>query len=424
MTSIALLGWIVGGVALQLLVYLGVAFSRHWQSFRNLQDTVADASLVPLLPVHEDAPVAQAWAGYRAFRVQRRVVEDGKGEICSFYLEPEDGAPLPAFKPGQFLTFKLDVLQAGVSAESLVRCYSLSEAPQADHYRVSIKRVPSPVGSAHPPGRSSNFFHDQLQVGSRLQVRAPGGHFFLDAGPGPVVLIAGGIGITPMFSMLDWCAATHSEREVWLFYGVRDGSELAMQAQFEALAQAHPNFKIHLCFSQPAAGDLMQEPSGLLQRHASRVDVALLRALLPLKPYHFYICGPTAMLQSIVPALVDWGVPDAHIHFEAFGPASVPRKRQAVAAPAPQEPANPIAVTFTKAGKTLAWEPGSGNLLAFAEAHGIAIDSGCRAGSCGSCHTRIQQGEVAYTESPDFDPELGGCLLCVTTPKTDLRLEA
>ena len=205
MTSFALLGWIVGGVALQLLVYLGIAFSRHWQSFRSLQETVADASLVPMAPVQADAPAAHAWSGYRWFRVHRRELEDAKGEVCSFYLQPEDGGPLPTFKPGQFLTFKLELAHGG--AESLVRCYSLSDAPQADHYRVSIKRVPSPVGSAHPPGRSSNHFHDQVQEGSRLQVRAPGGHFFLDAGTGPVVLIAGGIGITPMLSMLHWCAA-------------------------------------------------------------------------------------------------------------------------------------------------------------------------------------------------------------------------
>jgi hypothetical protein len=124
---------------------------------------------------------------------------------------------LPTFKPGQFLTFKLELAHGG--AESLVRCYSLSDAPQADHYRVSIKRVPSPVGSAHPPGRSSNHFHDQVQVGSRLQVRAPGGHFFLDAGTGPVVLIAGGIGITPMLSMLT--GVRQRKGRAWLFYGVR-----------------------------------------------------------------------------------------------------------------------------------------------------------------------------------------------------------
>lgn len=424
MTSFALLGWIVGAVALQLVLYLGIAFSRHWQSFRSLQDTVADASLEPLAPVHEEAPTVQAWTGYRWFRVHKRVLEDRKGEVCSFYLQPEDGAPLPPFKPGQFLTFKLDVPPSDGPSEPVVRCYSLSDAPQADHYRVSIKRVPAPAGSAHPPGRSSNYFHDHVQEGTRLQVRAPGGHFFLEPGSTPVVLIAGGIGITPMLSMLSACAATHSQREVWLFYGVRDAAELAMAAQLEQLAQAHANFKIHLCLSQPGPDDMVQAPGAQVQRHASRVDMALLRALLPLKPFHFYLCGPTAMLQSLVPGLDDWGVPDAHIHFEAFGPASVPRKKQAVAAPAAPGASAPVSVTFSKSGKTLAWEPGSGNLLAFAEAHGIAIGSGCRAGSCGSCHTRIQAGEVAYTQSPDFDPLPGCCLVCVTTPKTNVSLEA
>jgi hypothetical protein len=290
------------------------------------------------------------------------------------------------------------------------------------HYRVTIKRVPPPSGSAWAPGRSSNHFHDHVTEGSRLQVRAPSGHFFLDGGTSPVVLIAGGIGITPMLSMLNWCVQHQPGREVWLFYGVRNVTEVAMLAHLEDLAAQHSNFHMHLCLSAPASTELPAEIPSSMQRHAGRVDVGLLRSLLPLKPYHFYICGPTTMLQSLVPALDDWGVPDAYIHFEAFGPASITRKHKT--APAPDAGlAEPVTVAFSKSGKRVVWEPGSGNLLSFAEAHGIAVDSGCRSGSCGSCHTRIQSGEVAYNQSPDFDPEPGECLLCVTTPKTDVALE-
>jgi len=151
------------------------------------------------------------------------------------------------------------------------------------------------------------------------------------------------------------------------------------------------------------------------------VDVALLRRLLPLKPFHFYICGPTPMLLSLVPALEEWGVADSRIHFEAFGPASIPRKRAPVA---PQPVGETMLVTFAKSGRQLPWQPGSGSLLEFAETHGIAINSGCRAGGCGSCQTTIRAGEVTYSQTPDCDPEPGSCLLCVCTPKTDLTLEA
>jgi ferredoxin len=133
------------------------------------------------------------------------------------------------------------------------------------------------------------------------------------------------------------------------------------------------------------------------------------------------------MLQSLVPALEDWGVPDGRIHFEAFGPASIPRRKSANGAKAAahgDDQSEAVLVTFAKSGKQEAWTPGMGSLLEFAEGHGIAVSSGCRAGGCGSCQTSIRTGEVAYTQAPDFDPEPGSCLLCVCTPKTAVTLEA
>jgi uncharacterized protein len=148
--------------------------------------------------------------------------------------------------------------------------------------------------------------------------------------------------------------------------------------------------------------------------------------LLPLKPYHYYICGPTSMLQSLVPTLEDWGVPDSRIHFEAFGPASVQRKKASTSAGAPGAAgvAADILVTFAKSGKQLAWQADAGTLLDFAEANGMQVNSGCRAGGCGTCQTTITSGEVTYRQTPDFDPEPGTCLLCVCTPKTSVTLEA
>ena len=170
----------------------------------------------------------------------------------------------------------------------------------------------------------------------------------------------------------------------------------------------------------------MHQP-GPIQHHHSRVDVALLRRLLPLKPYHFYICGPTPLLQSLVPALEDWGVPEGRIHFEAFGPASIPRKNTASAKRAANQgddKQGAVMVNFSKSGQQATWEPGMGSLLDFAESHGIVVSSGCRAGGCGTCQTSIRAGEVVYTQAPDFDPEPGSCLLCVCTPKTAVTLEA
>jgi hypothetical protein len=132
------------------------------------------------------------------------------------------------------------------------------------------------------------------------------------------------------------------------------------------------------------------------------------------------------MMESLVTALDEWGVSDAHIHFEAFGPASIKRRQPETAATTSEQaaPATDITVTFAKSGKQAQWSAQSGSLLEFAESQGIAVDSGCRAGGCGTCQTTIKSGEVSYRQSPDFDPEPGSCLMCVCTPKTNVTLEA
>jgi ferredoxin len=127
------------------------------------------------------------------------------------------------------------------------------------------------------------------------------------------------------------------------------------------------------------------------------------------------------MMASIVAGLEDWGVPDARTHFEAFGPASVRRRKPAGEAVVA---ASDISITFAKSGKQLRWDSDAGNLLEFAEREGIKVDSSCRGGACGTCQTTIVDGEVTYLQVPDHDPEPGTCLLCVCTPKTSLTLEA
>ena len=152
-----------------------------------------------------------AWLDWRDFRVVRRKFEDAAKTHCSFHLEPVDGAQLLPFKPGQYLTFSLLVAD-GVSGitgtdRTITRCYSLSDGPDPTSYRVTVKRVLSPTGRpALPPGASSSHFHDRVREGDILRLKAPTGHFFIDPDPSvPTVLIAGGIGVTPMISMLRWC---------------------------------------------------------------------------------------------------------------------------------------------------------------------------------------------------------------------------
>jgi len=252
-------------------------------------------------------------------------------------------------------------------------------------------------------------------------VRAPAGHFHLDRGDAPVVLIAGGIGITPMLSMLNWSLAEQPGREIWLFYGVRQGRELVMKSHLEALASAHPiSFVAVLQRSEGGRAGRGRFPTSGACRYqpVAHAIAAQALSLLHLRPH--------PMMESLVSALEDWGVPDARIHFEAFGPASIKRKQAAVASAAesPVAATETILVTFAQSGKQFVWQPTAGSLLEFAEANGITIHSGCRAGGCGSCQTTIRSGAVLYRQPPDYDPEPGTCLLCVSTPKTSVTLEA
>lgn len=422
MTSMTLFLWIVLGIALQVGLVLGIGFWRYWRSYRQLgrAQGEVDQSLAP--PDVSQREVG-GWHGFRAFEVTGRVMEDAAGQICSFYLKPKDGQPLPPCKPGQFLTFRLDLPRAGVGGtEPVTRCYSLSEAPRPERYRVTIKRQPAPPGSTHPPGRASNFFHDQVEVGTTLEVRAPSGQFFLEPGSGPMVLIAGGIGVTPLLSMLDWCQGHQPEREVWFFYGARNSREAAFTAELRATAAANPNLHLRLCLLEPRPED---QP-GQDFHHQGLLDVGLLRMALPLKPYHYYVCGPAPMMEALVPALEDWGVPESHIHFEAFGPASIRRRgpQAGVGVDAVAGGVIELTVTFARSGKRAQWQPRSGSLLEFAESQGIAIDSACREGKCGTCQTAIRAGEVSYRQAPEYDPEPGTCLPCVCTPRTNVTLEA
>lgn len=403
MTTSKLLAWILGAITLQILAGLA------WAAWRGRH---APPSPMPVPADTPPAPSAAkgAWPGWRLLRVRARRMEDAAHTQCSFELEDPQGRALPPFAPGQFLTFRLPVVSETGEVRPQIRCYSLSNAADAGYYRVTIKRVPA-AEPGLPPGRGSGHWHERVQAGDLLEVQAPAGHFVLDRASAdvPVVLIAGGIGITPMMSMLDWCLRHQPQRPVHLFYGLRHGAEHAFKAELEALAAAHAQLRLHVVYSRPAP----QDRPGQDFHHTGHITLDLLRAQLPHGRHQFYLCGPAALMQSLVPALQAWGVPAEDVHHEAFGPASV-----ATAAPAarPDPGGASVSVRFTRSGRTLDWRGSEGSLLAFAEAHGIALDSGCRAGGCGACQTRLLSGQVEYAQPPDHTPAPGHCLPCVASP--------
>ncbi len=430
MTVVELSLYILFAVLLQTAAFASLAFFRHWRVYQDLKRRLVgfDAGLgrdvdSSKMPPSNASGHAAPWEGFRDFRVARKEFEDESRSVCSFHLVATDDRPLPYFKPGQFLTFRLDTRDPATDErKEIVRCYSLSDRPGLDHYRVCVKRALPPANSPDlPAGLSSNQLHDTVQEGDVLTARAPGGHFFLQPGSGPIVLIAGGIGVTPMLSMLHASLAGESSREIWLFYGVRNSTEHIMKAQLQSLASRHPNFHLHVCYSKPLASDV----EGADYQHEGHVDITLLRLSLSLAPYDFYVCGPRAMMESMVPALAEWGVPDQSIHYEAFGPASLTKLANRQNGAEEEGPASEsVTVTFSRSEKSVIWDPSSESLLDFAENNGIDVSAGCRAGGCGSCQTTIEEGKVDYVQAPDFDPEPGSCLLCISRPKSDLTLSA
>ncbi len=395
------------------LLRLNAERSQNRVALQNLRAQLNETKL----RCREAEQAQTGWNGLRKFTVAKKITECD--DVAAFYLKPHDGRPLPAFKPGQYLTFQLDLPGRD---KPLVRCYSLSESPhQKEFYRVTIKREKSPPDKPDaPPGAGSSFFHDGVKEGDILNVKAPTGHFFLDmTKTNPVVLIAGGVGITPMLCMANAIAASGSKREAWFFFGVRNRREHIHKAELEKLAAENENIHLHICYSKPGEKDV----KGKDYHHEGRVGIELLKELLPSNNFEFYLCGNGAFMKSITDGLEAWGVPDKDVHFEAFGPATVKKK---TAAPTPAETSHlqKLNITFARSNKTIRWEPSAENILEFARAQGVKIDSGCCAGSCGSCVVAIKSGGVDYLKKPDAEPEAGTCLTCVCRPKNDLVLDA
>ncbi|MBF0131213.1 MAG: 2Fe-2S iron-sulfur cluster binding domain-containing protein [Magnetococcales bacterium] len=348
-----------------------------------------------------------SWTGLRKFRIIKKQME-AKDQV-SFYLKPEDGKPLPGFLPGQFLTFQVWPHKGG---KSVTRCYSLSSSPnELDCYRVTIKRIAA--GADGKPGLVSNFFIDSLAQGDTVDVRAPTGHFYLDPSQSdPVVLIGGGIGITPVYAMLKTLETASIPRETWFFYGVRNAEEHLWKEALATSAADHEHIRMHMAHSAPGP----EETEGTDYHHRGRVDIRLLKQLLPSNNFDFYICGPADMMATLVSDLTQWGVPENRIHFETFNPASTRRN-----ATVSQEKRK---IRFLRSGKSVSWPDEGQTVLELAESQKIPMDSGCRVGHCGACRTVLKQGEVSYQDPPSNPPEPGTVLACVAIPKTDLEVDA
>jgi hypothetical protein len=406
-----LLGAWVGVQGLLLAVRSAIGSSRKRRQFQARRDEFRQ-QIATTAKIARASKAIPEWDGWRPFRVV--AIVDEAIDTKSFYLSPVDGRPLPAFLPGQYLTFRLHPPNSNAP---IVRCYSLSDYPHEDFYRCTIKLVRPPAGRPDLPlGRGSSFFHEYVHVGDVVEARSPAGTFLLDAAStDPVVLIGAGIGITPLISMMSAAIHAGRKRSVHLLLGFRNSGEHPFKGHLEKLAEEHQNLRLQVSYSAPLPRDVLYRDFN----HDGRVTIDRLREVLPSSNYHFYLCGPGAMMESLVPELLDWGVPESHIHYEAFGPASVKTGRGTTASKT-----EPCEVHFERSARNAVWDGSYNSLLEFGEANGLALPSGCRAGSCGECMTAVRSGEVRMLKPSGVTVPGGHCLTCISVPTGPLVLDA
>jgi ferredoxin-NADP reductase/MOSC domain-containing protein YiiM len=352
-----------------------------------------------------------AWPGFHPLLVT--AVSRESDSVLSVRLADPGRTALPPPRPGQFLTLRLD---AAPGARPLLRSYSLSGAPDAGSYRISVKR--------EEHGAGSQFVHARVRPGDLLEAAAPRGTFILQPGERPVLLVSAGVGATPVLAMLHALAAERSARDVWWLHGARSRSGEPFAAESRSLLARLPHAHRHVCYSHPGPGDV----PGRDYQTAGRLSASVLAGLGLPGDADAYICGPAPFMTEMSAALVDLGIDRTRVHTEIFGaaPPSTPGIAPVTARP-PHPPAGPPGdgpeVAFARSGVTARWGTGYASLLELAEACDVLVRWSCRTGVCHTCETALMSGTVSYTPEPVDEPAEGSALICCSQPSADLVLD-
>jgi nitric oxide dioxygenase len=254
---------------------------------------------------------AGGWTGWRPFTVKQKVIESA--EITSFYLCPADGGIVADYLPGQYISLRLFLPELNLFQP---RQYSLSSAPNGKYYRISVKKE---AGSQHPGGLISNRLHDFVSEGGLVELAAPAGDFTLETTKQtPVVLVSGGVGQTPLLSMLDYLVTANSKREVVWVHGSRNAQVHAFRESVAELAARYEQVQSHTFYDTLAPSQEQQKGY-----YAGIVDLQQLSSNALLADADYYVCGPAPFIRKQVQDLATLGIPRTAIHFEEFGPATL-----------------------------------------------------------------------------------------------------
>lgn len=275
------------------------------EAYQQLADLLIDMES----ELHDSSASREGgWRDWRTFVVQEKRQESEV--ITSFVLAPSDGRPLADFLPGQYISVAVQVPELGLQQ---IRQYSLSDMPNGQTYRISVKREGEP---GQPAGKVSCLLHDHIEPGDELLVAPPYGTFHIDVDARtPIVLISGGVGLTPMVSMLK-TALQDPARQVVFVHGARNGRVQAMRNRLRQAERENENFRVIVFYNEPLAEDV----EGRDYDHPGLVDVKLIRDQILLPDADYYICGPIPFMRQQHDALENLGIPEARIHYEVFGP--------------------------------------------------------------------------------------------------------
>jgi ferredoxin-NADP reductase len=306
--------------------------------------------------------------------------------VKTFRLRHPGGEPIPfTFLPGQFLTFA-----ANIDGSLVRRSYTIaSSASQSAFVECTVKREDA--------GVFSEYLHDRIVVGSILDVSGPWGSFtFRGSEAESVVLIGGGVGITPLMASIRYLTDTAWPGEIFLIYAARTPGDFIFHDELEYLQRQHPNLRV-VATIERTAGTSWMGRQGLISKEF------LSQAVPDLSKRRIHLCGPPGMMIAVRECLKELGVPEREIKTEAFGPA-----RGAVPPPSHGTGLPPEALTaqdlnlapatarihFAQSGKTAPLSPDQ-TVLEAAESIGVHIDYACRAGVCGTCKTKLLEGKVS-----------------------------
>ncbi|MFC9707930.1 NO-inducible flavohemoprotein [Paenibacillus sp. NPDC056933] len=250
------------------------------------------------------------WKGFRSFKVAKKVKESEY--ITSFYFVPEDGLPIASYEPGHYISIRL---HPEGHAFTQIRQYSLSDAPGKPYYRISVKRECAVM--ERPDGVISTYLHEHITEGSVVELSAPAGDFVLNSeDQRPVVLLSGGVGLTPMIGMLNTLVNLGDKRSITFLHATANGRTHAFREHVNNLAESHEGLQAYYCYTQPTASDR----ENAYFHKEGYMDADWLRQMVGEQDATYYLCGPVSFMRAVYTALLAIGVAPDDMHYEFFGP--------------------------------------------------------------------------------------------------------